>query len=736
MTPSLPALTNPSAPVASPESDLLDLGELLRTLGRYKWSIVGIAFIAGVATAFYGYSLDRYYTAVTTMLIESKVPNPIPVKGVYESDLGNSDEYFGTQYEILRSRDLAGKVVDKLGLVDHPDFQPEEPSLLAQLLNWRAWMPFIDKSEGPPMNPDEAKVLRRDNVIMKFIGRLRVVPMRGTQLVKVGFKSRYPALAQKATNAIAEEFIDSALQGRLDTTRRTSLWLTQKLTDIRTQLEGSEKALQDFREQEKLVNVNGARTLNEDELLDTTKRLRDAQRRKTELASAYTRVREANDDPRKLAEIPVLLQDPRVTAASHGLLEAEQKLKTVRERYGEKHPSMASVKASFDSAQNSYYEALRVAAQGLKSDYEIATENERQLSGIVAGSREAIEKLDKKQYAMGQLEREVTTNREMYNMFLTRFKETDSYNNYENMTARVIDPAILPRAQSEPKVMRMTVIALGVGLVIGLLLAVLRHLLSEEIRSPEDLEALTQVPVVGAITKVDKDDARGLATLFLTKPQTPFSEGIRSIRTALQLSDVDKKYHRMLVTSSVPAEGKTSLASALAESFAAVEQVLLVDADLRRPSLGARLGLPEGAPGLTELLAGQARLEDCLYLHQESGIYLLPSGKHVPNPAEVLASLAFKSLVEELSRRFFRIIFDSPPCQAASDALQLSQHVDGVLFVVKAGSTSRRVIRNSYKTLRNVGAPVIGNIVNQIDLKKGGAAYYHGYYAYGYYGSN
>jgi len=736
MTPSLPALTNPSAPVASQEGELLDLGELLRTLSRYKWSIVGIALMTAVATAFYGYSQDKYYLAVTTMLIESKVPNPIPVSGVYESDLAKSDEYFGTQYEILRSRDLAGRVIDKLNLLEHPEFQPEEPSLLAQVLNWRAWMPFIDKTEGPPMNPDDAKVLRRDNVVMKFIARLRVVPVRGTQLVKIGFKSRYPVLSQNVANAVAEEFIDSSLQARLDTTRRTSEWLTKKLGDIRTQLESSEKSLQDFREQEKLVNVNGARTLNEDELLDTTKRLRDAQRRKTELSSAYSRVREAGGDPSKLAEIPVLLQDPRVTAASHNLLEADQKLKTVRERYGEKHPSMASVKASYDSAVNSYHEALRVAAQGVNSDYEIAAENERQLSNIVAGSREAIEKLDKKQYAMGQLEREVATNREMYNMFLTRFKETDSYNNYQNLTARVIDPAVLPRGPSEPRVMRMTMIALGAGLVLGLLLAVLRHLLSEEVRSPEDLEALTQVPVVGAITKVDKDDARGLATLFLTKPQTPFSEGIRSIRTALQLSDVDKKYHRMLVTSSLPAEGKTSLASALAESFAAVEQVLLVDADLRRPSLAARLGLPEGAPGLTELLAGQARLEDCLYLHQASGIYLLPSGKHVPNPAEVLASLAFKSLIEELSRRFFRIIFDSPPCQAASDALQLSQHVDGVLFVVKSGSTSRRVIRNSYKLLRNVSAPVIGNIVNQIDIKKAGAAYYHGYYAYGYYGNN
>jgi succinoglycan biosynthesis transport protein ExoP len=735
--PSITSLPEQSRAQPVAEGDLLDIAELLRTLSRYKWSIVGIALLSMLGTAFYGYSQDKYYLTATTLLIETRVPNPIQVRGVLDADLGDK-EYLGTQYEMLRSRDLAGKVVDKLGLIDHPEFQPEPPTLLSRLLDWRTWLPFLETSDGPAapaQSPEEIQATRRDAVTLAFLQRVKILPVRGTQLVRVGFKSRYPALAQKAANTLADQFIESALQARLDVTRRTSEWLTMKLGDMRAQLEKSEKALQQYREQEKLVNVNGARTLNEDELVETTRRLRDAQRRKTELASTYARVQQAGNDPQKLSEIPALLQDTRVVAASHGFMEAAAQLKAVRERYGEKHPSMAAVKARHDGAQNAYFDALRVAAQGLKSDYEIAQANERALGEIVANSRESIERLDKKQYEMGQLEREVATNREMYNMFLTRFKETDSINNYENLTARVIDAALVPRVPFEPKVGRMVMIAGLVGLMIGLVLAVLRHLLSEEIRSAEDLEALSQVPVVGIITKVDKEDARGLATLFLTKPQTPFSEGIRSIRTALQLSDVDKKYHRLLVTSSVPAEGKTSLACALAESFAAVEQVLLVDADLRRPSLASRLAVPEGAPGLTELLAGQARLEDCLYLHQESGIYLLPAGKHVPNPAEVLASLAFKSLMEELSRRFYRIIFDSPPCQAASDALQLSQHVDGVLFLVKSGSTSRRVIRNSYKLLRNVGAPLLGNIVNQVDVKKSGGGYYQGYYAYGYYGN-
>jgi polysaccharide biosynthesis transport protein len=734
MTPSLPALPPAPRTELPAETDLLDLPELFRTLNRYKWSIVGIAFLSAIATAFYGYSLDKQYMAIATLLIETKVPNPIGNKAVYESEF-RGEEYFGTQYEMLKSRDLAGRVVDKLDLVSHPEFRPQPPSLLDRFLNWRSWMPFIDKSEGRVMSPEDAKQIKRDTVVLGFLIRLKVIPVRNTQLVKVGFRSRYPALSQKVANTIADQFIESALQARLDVTRKTSEWLTMKLGDIRQQLEKSEKALQDFREQEKLVNVNGSRTLSEDELIDTSKRLREAQRRKTELQVTYSRVREAGDDPKLLGEIPLLLGDPRVTQSAAGFREAQSMINTVRERYGEKHPSMATAKARYEAARTAYTEALKGAAQGVKSEYEIASANERALGEIVAGSRESIEKLDKKQYEMGQLEREVATNREIYNTFLTRFKETDSFNNYENMTARVIDAAMLPRQVFEPKVMRMTVVSFGFGLIIGLALAVLRHLLSEEVRSAEELEALTQVPVVGVITKVDKEDARGLATLFLTKPQTAFSEGIRSIRTALQLADVDKKYHRLLVTSSLPAEGKTSLASALAESFAAVEQVLLVDADLRRPSLGKRLGAPEGAPGLTELLAGQARLEECLYLHQASGIYLLPSGKHVPNPAEVLASLAFKSLMEELSRRFYRIIFDSPPCQAASDALQLSQHVDGVLFVVKSGAASRRVIRNSYKLLRNVSAPLLGNIVNQVDIRKVGAGYYHGYYTYGYYGN-
>jgi capsular exopolysaccharide synthesis family protein len=736
---------NPSLPTVvaqDQDSELLDLAELFRTLNRYKWSILGIGLLIAVLTALLGSAMPKYYRATASLLIESKLAQPVPVADVTTEGPGEPQrfyEYFASQFEILKSRDLVGKVVDKLKLVDDAEFAEQDPSLQAQAIEWPAWLSFLNKDEQLPTSKEALKALWREKVVDTIIGgdgesgRLSAVPVIGTQVLKLQIKARDAELAATMTNTLADLYIESALQARLDMTRKTSSWLTGKLADIRSQLEASEKTLQEYREKQQLVNVGGTRTLGEDELIDATKRLRDAQRRKTELASAYSRVQQAANDPEQLAQIPLLLTDARVTTASNGFVQAEAALKQVRERYGDKHPSMTVVKAGYDSARNSYYQALRVAAQGVKSDYEIAADNERALSRVVAGSRETIKDLDKKQYEASQLERDVASNRELYNMFLTRFKQTDSINNFENATARVIDPAVVPRKVFEPRVARMTVIAGIVGLILGFLLAMLRYLLSEEVRSAEDLEVLTQAPVLGAITKVDKGDARTLATLFLTKPQTPFSEGIRSVRTALQLSDVDKKYHRLLITSSVPQEGKSSLASALAESFAAIEQVLLVDTDLRKPSLAKKFGLPDRSPGLTELLSGQAKLEDCLHLHQQSGVYLLPAGRHVPNPAEVLASLAFKSLVDDLSKRFSRVMFDSPPCQASADALQLSQHVDGVLFVVKSGSTSRRIIKNSYKLLRNVNAPILGNVVNQLDTKKAGLAYY-GYYAYGYYG--
>ncbi|HUP91370.1 MAG TPA: polysaccharide biosynthesis tyrosine autokinase [Solimonas sp.] len=718
---------------ARADDDLIDFPELVRTFGRYKWGVLSIALLVVAGAALVAFSLPETYRATVTVLIEPRSQRVVQVKDVYDPGYG-SDEFFTTQWKILESRDIAEKVVDRLKLLDRRQLlvtPAREPSDL----DLRQWLPFLPPKEPAPVG-DEAKALERETLIDDFVKLRTIEPVLRTQLVKIHFDAFSPEVAAEIANAIADVYIESQLQARLDTTRKATEWLTAKLADIRQQLEISEKALQAFRDQEQIVNVGGARTLTEEELADYARRQREAQKRRTELQTAYEKVRQAGNDPRRLREISALLIDPLVSKANSSLLDAQEAVKQLEERYGSKHPQMAAAKARLDSAQGAMDLQLRVAAAGVKTEYEIALASERALNSQVQGTRSQIQRLDRKEYEFGQLQREVDSNRELFNTFLTRFKETDTAGSFEAISARVVDPAVTPREVFKPDKKKILLLALVGGLLFGILLALLRHLLSEEVRSAEELETLTRLPVFGVLPLVSKGLGRrkSLARLYLEKPKTPFAEGVRSIRAALQLSDVDKRFKRIMVTSSVPKEGKSCVSSSLAVAFGSIENVLLVDADLRMPSLHRLMELPDKARGLVDVLTGKATLDECLLKHEPSGIWVLPAGTPPPNPGELLSSEPFARLVHELSARFDRIVFDSPPCQAASDALLLAKYVNAVLFVVKSDSTSRRAVKNSLKQLQYAQAPLVGNVVNQVDVSRN-PSYLDGYYyAYGYYG--
>lgn len=716
------------------EAELVDFPELARTFNRYKWGVISIALLAACVAALFAYTLRPTYRASVTILIEPHSQRVIQGQEVYDPGYGTL-EYFATQWKILESRDLAQRVVDRVNLSERLELLEEPPSNRIADLDLRRWLPFLP-AEPPAPADAEARAQARERAVDALLRLRTVEPIFRTQLMKVHVEALSPELAAEVANAMADVFIESQLQARLDTTRKATQWLTEKLADIKQQLEKSEAALQAFRDQEQIVQIGGSRSLSEEELVDYSRRQREAQKERTELQTAYEKVRQAGNDPQRLKEVSALLIDPMVNRASESVLQAQEVARALEERYGAKHPQMAAAQARLTQATTAFHEQLRVAAAGVRTRYESALQTERTLAQQVGAARNQIQRLDRKDYEHGVLQRDVDTNRELYNTFLTRFKETDTAGSYESINARIVDPAIVPRTQFSPNKKRIVLIALVVGLVAGVLLAVLRHLLSEEVRNAEDLESLTRLPVFGVLPLVAQGIGRRrkLARLYLEKPKTPFAEGVRSVRAALQLSDVDKRFKRILVTSSVPQEGKSSVSAALAVSFGTIEKVLLIDADLRRPSQHRQMDLPGNAKGLTEFLTGKAPLEECVHKHEPSGIWVMPAGTPPLNPAELLGSEAMGRLVADVSQRFDRVVFDSPPCQAASDALLLAKQVNAVLFVVKSDATSRRSVKSSIKQLQYAQAPLLGNVVNQVDVSRN-PYYLDGYhYAYGYYG--
>ena len=731
-------MTSPDNSHSFLEQDLIDLPELFRTFKFYRWGIFGITLLSLAGSALYALSLPKIYRATASVLIETGKDRTVAIQDVYDPDAGTA-EYNYTQNELLRSRELLVPMIDKLGLIATPEFmQKEKQASRFEQMDWKRWLPFLPEEAELDLSEEEQAVRQKEQVISKIADdHLFVETVRGTRIIKIHFESESPRTAADAANTISDLYLESGLRTRLDATKRATSWLTERLEEIRKDLEKSEQALQRYREQEKVVSVGTTRGLSEQELVDYSQRAREAQKRKTELASAYAKVLEAGNDEARLKNISVLLLDPGIQKANESMLAAQEIVKQLQERYGAKHPNMATAQARLQAAQSAYREQLRIAAQGIKAEYEIAQENERGMSNLVAGAKERLRLLDRKEYDRSVLEREVQSNRQLYEVFLNRFKETDQTTDYEKLDARIIDRATPPTAAYKPNVRRYVLIGGAAGLLVALMLALLRHMLNEEVRSVEDLERITRLPVLSVLPLVGGISVkRNLAKQFLEKPHTAFGEGIRSIRSALQLLDVDKKFKSFMITSSVPQEGKSSVSATLALSFGAMERVLLIEADLRLPSLKKLFGLPDQSQGLTDVLAGTITLDQAVVRYGDSNVYVLPAGTLTKYPSELLGSAAFKKLTEILPAKFDRVLYDTPPCHAASDALLLSRMVNGVIFVVKSDATSRRSVCNALKQLRTVSAPLVGTVINQVNVKRN--PHYHDgyYYAYGYYGKS
>ncbi|MGH8442130.1 MAG: GumC family protein [Nevskiaceae bacterium] len=719
---------------ALPETTGPQLMDMLRIANQYRWQIAAMGALFAVLGTVAAFSATPIYRATLTVLLETQADRVAPVQDVYDPGFA-SYEYYGTQLELLRSRELIGRVVDKMGLAPTTPQPAPERSFLGRLFSLQ-WLPFLgdsDSEDTPAMIPVEQL---RDAAINGVQGQVRVELLPRTQLVRVSIESANPVQAAALANAVGDAYVESGLDSRFQATERATRWLTQRLDDLRAKLEVSERALQAYREKHKLVNVGGSRGLYEEELTDNAARLREAQTKKAQLGSTYWKIQQAGGDPAKLKEVSALLLDDPVQRASDGLVQADQEVKQLRERYGAKHPQMTTAQARLDGARRTYDEALRLAANGVKAEYEIAAETERALLSVVESGRSQIRKLDERDYELTALERDVVTSRELYDVFLRRFKETDSAaSRYDHFNARIIDPAVVPKTPFKPNRRGMVLNWTLSGVLIALGLIALRHVLSETVRSIEQLEHATQMPVLSLLPKAPFPSRDTVPATCLDEPRAPFSEGVRSIRASLYLSDVDKRMKRILFTSALAGEGKTSIAAGFAVTLGQMEKVLLIETDLRAPVLKKMFGIASNAPGLIEVLTHEVTLDKALYRHAPSGIDVLPVAAVPANPSEVVASAALRKLVEDLAPKYDRIVFDSAPCHAGSDTFVLANRMDAVVFVIHAGQTGLRAVLSAVKQLRSAQAPLLGHVLNQVDGRNVQAygTHYYGYgYGYGY----
>lgn len=706
----------------------LDIVEYWRAISKRRWSILGLTVLVAILAALVVSNMRPLYRGAATLLIEQGKNRTVSIEEVYSQGVLQR-EYYQTQVEILKSEELARKAIQKLKLVTHPDYDPRQ-----------AQPSWINRIIGSQASTDEDKRTDDDvlkSVVQKFRSNLQVQLVRNSQLAQIGFVTPDKELAAKVPNALAETFIESDLDARMAMTQKASEWLRERMGELRGKVDSAEKALQDYRDRERIVDAKGlALSGASRQLEELTRSLVEARQKRAESEAAYSMVQQikAGRTQASYDSVPAVLRHPLVQRMKEQEADADRRLSDAAKRYGPEHPRLVQAKAELEAAKESTRKQVEIVIAGLAKEYEAARSNESAVERALGQSKADIQGINRKEFQLGVLEREVQQNRNLYDMFVNRLKETSAAGDLQSTVARVVDPATVPSGPFAPNKQQIVSIAAVVTLIVAAMLALLLDRLTNTINSTSDVENRLGVPALGVLQKIKGFVKKGFVSelAFFNDTQSTFSEAVRTVRTSVLMSSLDDPHKVVVITSSVPEEGKTTLSFNLACALGQVKKVLLVDGDLRRPKIGKLVNRDSRSPGLADLVAGQAQVSQCVFFDERAGIHILSAGTVPPNPLELLSSRRFQDVITKLKEAFDIVIIDSAPLQLVSDAQVLSQFASSVIYVVKADSTPYQVAQNGIKKLRRVSAPILGVVLNQLDLEKAEKYYgeYSGYKSY------
>ena len=474
-----------------------------------------------------------------------------------------------------------------------------------------------------------------------------------------------------------------------------------------------------------------------------TKELADARSQLSNTQDLFNELTNLRNNPAALDGIRELQTDPLIMRIKIEQNQVQIKLDELKNRYGNKHPRVIDTVSKIETLNDSLKASIERKIVAIGKEYKLLKQRVDNVEGKLAEGKLEIQKIGSKKFELDTLEREVATNRKLYDIFFSRYTEAGSAGGLEQANASIAEAAVPAPQPIRPRKTLVTGMA-GLGaLVFSILLAFLLEKLDRTVKGTREVENLLGLPLLGVLPLVKRSfGKRGkgnpLSPIGNADKAGMFAEAVNATRTSLCISDRAGVYNIILVTSSVPSEGKTTSSVNLAYSFGQQERVLLIDGDMRRPSVGKALGWTGNSPGLSDLIKGTAPPNQCIQRGVLDGSFdVLPAGRIPAHPLELLTTVRFEKILSELSRWYDRIIIDSAPVHAVSDALVFSKFADAVVYVVKSHSTPLNIIKQSLDRLQQVDAKMVGVLVTQADIKKlrsyGGDIHYGGFYdKYGY----
>ena len=732
------------------EESQIDIRHYLRVVRKRKWTIIASFVILVLTVAVNDFTKVPIYEASARMIIEKSNPNVVSIQEVMAIDSWDPD-YKETQYKIIQSRSVARLVVRKLNLAESEEFKPQPTqgfiatlrgAIRNTMSGWKATIVGLLNKEKKKPRPgtapqDKGENLQDSGLVSSFVGRISVRPVMDSRLVDIGFRARDPQAAVKIVNGLAQAYIDHNMDLRLGAIKDAMAWMNERIAEERSKVEVAERNLQQYREREGIITEfsGEVETVTAQKLAQLNTQVVAAESARVEAETRYRQAMQLKNNPLVLDSIPEVLNNSLIQTIKESEVDLYKRISELSKKYGKQHPKMQAAYSELGIVQERKAAEIERVIDSLRNEYEVSQAREKSLVAALERQKQESLELNKKAIEYSVLNREAESARELYDMLIRRFKETSVAKEIDTSNIKIIDRAEYAYKVS-PDSWRNIKMAIVIGLMLGLGLAFLFEYLDNTIKTPEELEQVLNLPYLGLIPLLDvsnvskNDISEELVTL--KQPRSSASESYRSIRTRIIYSAAEKPPKSILMTSATTEEGKTITSANMAVTMAhAGSKVIMVDCDMRKPRLHHLLGL-DREKGLSNVLVGEKRLDEVIVETQEENLHAIACGPIPPNPSELLGSKAMARVIQELGQTYDRIVLDSPPLIAVTDAIVLSKMVDGVVLILQANSTPKDLARNSANNLHAVNAHVLGVVLNKVDLQKNAYYYQNSYYNYLY----
>jgi polysaccharide biosynthesis transport protein len=718
-------MPSPSSPSTNVFEDAANtLTSALKVLSKHWVTMTACVIFAGGVSLLYSKSQAKIYEATTMLEINPHANQPLGEKDDGSSlDMGSgfwdTREYYETEYKIITSDRVLRTVVRDLGLGTDAEFL------------------------GLKSRP--AAPLSEEAVVDELRLRLMVDPVKNSRLVLLHMDDTDPKRAQRICDAVANAFIEQNLQTAISSTSDAVVWLNGQLDHIKEDLDQNENALHQFKLENNLpsTSINETSNMLRLEMQDLDTALTHTRTHREELLARHAELEKVlSNSPDQLPSSELLasayLQSLRLqyedAVKERDALVAEGKL--------DNHPLVKRATERVSDTKSALLAEVKNIKGAVERDLAIATREEAGESALFEASRKQAVELNMKEIEYHRLDRAREQNEKLFQLLLSRMKEADVARMMRVNNIRVVDLASDPKVPIRPR----TFINLGLGVLGGLLLGIAlgwgREQLDNSLKTPDDLEKRLGVTFLGLLPEISEEgekkgkrrrrrvpvSALSPELIVHEQPLSGIAEAARSIRTNLLFMNPDRPYRKILVSSAAPSEGKTTVACSIAIALAqGGQRVCIVDCDLRRPRIH-RIFDRSGDAGVTNVIVGNATVDDVVKPTLVANLWSVPAGPTPPNPADMLHSERFKKFLSDLADRFDRVVIDSPPIVPVTDSAIISTLVDGTVFVVRAFSTTRHLGHQGLRALRDVDSPVIGAVLNAVNLNRREYNYYYQYY--------